>query len=307
MCFILKFPKQKLILLKIYKILNRDEFSTTLYSFNNKIMAIENNVIGKKILERVSGQKNLDIDVEDGFYIVSFDVEKIDRVGMDAEGDGVMTATYLSEVTEDFKAEGHRHGCSGIDGVTFAPIPGMTGKKYLYVAYGIYGDVERKDNDCQVILRYDADVLRSYAEPLNQKKMHRSGPKTYESKYFVYTGNTTWGVQNLEYDEKNGLMLLAVYVGKKPEFPNYPLFFVDMRRAATLKDGRETLTLARVGKEHKESGVWGSDFPYGSTGVIALGEDKFYFSIPFERNGLWGSDIALYSYCGNGVFEAVTE
>lgn len=265
----------------------------------------KHDVIGKKILERVSGQKNLDIDVEDGFYIVSFDVEKIDRIGMDAEGDGVMTATYLPEVTDDFKAEGHRHGCSGIDGVTFAPIPGEKGKKYLYVAYGIYGEVEREDNDFQVILRYDTEDLRAHAEALNQKKMHRSGPKKPESKYFVYTGNTTWGVQNLEYDEKNGLMLLAVYTGKKQEFPNYPLFFVDMKRAAYEKDGREILTLAKIGKEHKESGVWGSDFPYGSTGVIALGEDKFYFSIPSERDGRWGADIALYSYVGNGNFEAL--
>ena len=58
----------------------------------------KHDVIGKKILERVSGQQNLDIDVEDGFYIVSFDVEKIDRVGMDAETDGVMSAVYLPEI-----------------------------------------------------------------------------------------------------------------------------------------------------------------------------------------------------------------
>ena len=43
----------------------------------------------------------------------------------------------------------HRLGCSGIDGVTFAPAFGQSrdGKKYLYVAYGIYGDTLRTDND----------------------------------------------------------------------------------------------------------------------------------------------------------------
>ena len=60
-----------------------------------------------------------------------FDVDKIDRVGMDATSDGVMTAVYLKEVVDDFsamvpnngKAVQHRHGCSGIDGTTFGKIP----------------------------------------------------------------------------------------------------------------------------------------------------------------------------------------
>ena len=262
----------------------------------------KHDVIGKKILDRVSVQRNLDIDVEDGFYIVSFDVDKIDRVGMDAEADGVMTAVYLPEVVSDFKAEGHRYGCSGIDGVTFAPIPSKKGKKYLYVAYGIYSDLDRSDNDCQIILRYDTADFEKYAAPLNQKKMHRQGPKKPESKYFVYTGNTTFGVQNLEYDEENSLMLLAVYNGKKPEFPNYPLFFVDMDTAPVTKDGREYLSLKKIGSEHKGSGIWGSNFPYGSTGVISLGENKFYFSIPSGEDGKWKAEIVPYTYDGKGGF-----
>ena len=265
----------------------------------------KHDAIGKKILERVSGQQNAEIDVEDGFYIVSFDVDKIDRVGMDAEADGVMSAIYLSEVTDDFKADGHRHDCSGIDGVTFAPIPGEKGKKYLYVAYGIYGDVERDDNDSQVILRYDPSLFDKFAKPLNQKKMHRDGPKKPESKYFVYTGNTTWGVQNLEYDEENSLMLLAVYKGKKPKFPNYPLFFVDMSVRAKTVGEREYLTLKKIGKEHSPTGIWGSDFPYGSTGVISLGENKFYFSIPSESDGKWNAEIAMFSYDGNGNYNLI--
>lgn len=265
----------------------------------------KHDVIGKKILARVSGQRNIDIDVEDGFYIVSFDVDKIDRIGMDAEADGVMTAVYLAEVTEDFKAEGHRHGCSGIDGVTFAPIPAENGKKYLYVAYGIYSDLERDDNDCQVILRYDTAEFDKFASPLNQKKMHRQGPKKPESKYFVYTGNTTFGVQNLEYDEENSLMLLAVYNGQKPSFPNYPLFFVDMSAPPVSVDGREYLTLSKIGVEHKASGIWGSNFPYGSTGIASLGNNEFYFSIPSESEGRWNAEITLFSYDKNGGFDLV--
>ena len=88
---------------------------------------------------------------------VIFDVEKIDRVGMDAEADGVMTAVYLPDVVDDFNAEGkdgraHRYACSGIDGTSFAPRMGASGVSpyMLYVAYGVYGETDRDDNDNQV-------------------------------------------------------------------------------------------------------------------------------------------------------------
>ena len=264
----------------------------------------KHDAIGKPILERVSRQQNAEIDVEDGFYIVRFDVEKIDRVGMNAEADGVMNAVYLPEVVADFKAEGHRHGCSGIDGLTFAPIPGeKDGKRYLYVAYGIYSDLERDDNDDQVLLRYDFRDFDEYAAPLNQKSMHKRGPIKPESKYFVYTGNTVWGVQNLEYVPENDLMLLAVYFGKKPTFPNYPMFVVDMNKKPVPFEGGERLTLAEIGQRDEKTGIWGIDFPYGSTGVISLGDGKFYFSKP-SQDGVerWNTEIYLYSFDGKGNF-----
>ena len=268
-------------------------------------LEFKHDAIGRPILERVSRQQNQAIDVEDGFYVVSFDVDKIDRVGMNAETDGIMKAVFLSEVTDDFNAEGHRHGCSGIDGITFAPIPGEKGEKYLYVAYGIYSDLERDDNDNQVILRYDWRSFDSVSAPLNQKKMHRSGPEKYESKYFVYTGNTVWGVQNLEYVPDRDIMLLAVYFGKKPQFPNYPMFVVDMKEPAFLKDGRETLTLKDTGLKDEKTGISGIDFPYGSTGVIALGEDKFYFSKPSNVGEEWSAEISLYKFDGERTFSEI--
>ncbi|MBR5139963.1 MAG: hypothetical protein IKV16_02805 [Clostridia bacterium] len=265
-------------------------------------LEFKHDAIGKPILERVSRQRNATVDVEDGFYIAYFDVDKIDRIGMDAEKDGIMKAVFLSEVTDDFNAEGHRHGCSGIDGLTFAPIPGQQGKNYLYVAYGIYEDLEREDNDCQVILRYDFREFDKCALPLNQNTMHRSGPQKYEGKYFVYTGNTRWGVQNLEYDRENDIMLLAVYVGHKPTFPNYPMFVVDMKKSPVSKDGRDYLTLSDIGVRDAATGICGIDFPYGSTGVISLGEGKYYFSKPSERGEEWSTEISLYSFDGKGNF-----
>ena len=261
--------------------------------------------IGQGVLNIVNGGESRDVDVEDGFYIVRFDVDKIDRVGMDAEADGIMEAVFLSEVTDDYNAEGHRHGCSGIDGLTFAPVPGEKGDKYLYVAYGIYLDLERDDNDCQVLLRYDFREFDKYASPLNQQNMHRFGPEKPESKYFVYTGNTKWGVQNLEYVPERDIMLLAVYNGSKPAFPNYPMFVVDMNEAAREEGGKEYLALARLGKKDEKTGIYGIDFPYGSTGVISLGEDMFYFSRPSGDGGVWNTEIGLYSFDGKGDFTEI--
>ena len=252
--------------------------------------------IGAAILKRIG-----DVDVVDGFYAVSFDVEKIDRMDMDAEKDGIMTAVFLKEVYDDYAAEGHRYGCSGIDGFTFAPLPGQKdGKKYLYVAYGIYTDLERQDNDHQVILRYDLADWDKYAAPLNQETMHRNGPAQPESKYFVYTGNTHYGIQNLEYDPLTNYLFAAVYEGRKPQFPNYPMYVFDLNQPAKveklrgLEETGETLSLADYGLKDEKTGLRGLDFPYGSTGMISLGDGCFYFSRDFKDESGWGCDIGLY-------------
>ena len=142
----------------------------------------------------------------------------------------------------------------------------------------------REDNDYQVILRYDTTDWSQYEKPLNQSAMHKSGPEKPESKYFVYTGNTCFGIQNLEYDPYTDYMFAAVYQGSKDRFPNYPMFVIDMSRKAEVQmlkgigcEG-EVLNLARVGECHENTGIHGYHFGYGSTGMISLGDGYFYFS-----------------------------
>ena len=226
------------------------------------------------------------------FYCAIFDVDRIDRPGMSAERDGIMRAVYLEEVVSDYAAtvcvDGkeylHRYGCSGIDGTAFGPLCGQQeGREYLHIAYGIYGEPDRPDNDYQVILCYDADGWwDSYARPLNQADMHKSGPAACLEKLFVYTGNTTWGVQNLEYDAHTGSYMMMVYCGQKKEFPNYPMFLIDAAvpprdslHRVTGEPIRE-LTLKQVG--HHEGEIWGNWFPHGSTGTYATGTGYYYFS-----------------------------
>ena len=154
----------------------------------------------------------------------------------------------------------------------------------LFIAYGIYGDTQREDNDHQVILCYDWRKFSEYEQPLVQGEPHHSGPRP-DAKYFLYTGNTTWGIQNLEYDAHTGDWYLAVYVGKKEQYPNYPMYVID-GGAAPYEDelrGRDgehglVLTLKQEGVMHESSGVAGLSFPWGQTGMYAFGDGLWYFS-----------------------------
>lgn len=247
----------------------------------------KHDIIGENIMKRTGRA----LAAENAFYVGIFDVEKIDRAGLDAERDGIMTAVYLPDVVDDFEGRGenglpHRYACSGIDGTGFGPDFGAPSDSpyMLFVAYGIYGDVERGDNDNQVILKFDWREFGKYARPLTQDAPHHSGPRCL-SKYFLYTGNTNWGVQNLEYDAFLDAYLLPVYKGKKEKFRNPPMFIADRKIApveAPLKGIHgETglcLTLAKYGVADEANGVFGCDFPLGQTGVYSFGDGYYYFS-----------------------------
>ena len=184
------------------------------------------------------------------FYVAVFDGEKI--VG-ETSHEACMCTMYLSEVNYDYthqlgeewsieedpNAEGHAYGCSGIDGISIGKIPGGDGEDIaLMVCYGIYGNTFRSDNDYQVILQYDLDsflsfdssgrtsIKRECGDILDQNHYHTKGPNL-SAKYFIYTGNTTYGVQNLEYDTLSDTYIMAVYDGAKEAFPNYDVFYLD--------------------------------------------------------------------------------
>ncbi len=277
----------------------------------------KNDAIGRGIAARTGTEH-----AEAGFFAAIFDVSRITRPGMDAAADGVMTAVHLAEVTNDYlwTAEHtgggtlcHRFGCSGIDGTTFAPLPGTpkpeegpdTRKLYLHIAYGVYGDLTRADNDYQVIVAYDVSDWAKYERPLTAA-LHREGPAAPDGKYFVYTGNTTYGVQNLEYDRDSGRMFMAVYRGKKQQFPNLPMYVADWNAppvSTALRgfgDGTrgDVVPLFRGGLYDAASEVFGWTFPRGSTGMIALGGGLFCFSFDRRSEAGYGSDIRLYKWTG---------
>ncbi len=278
----------------------------------------KNDAIGQGILRMEKSERKL----QNAFYIAIFDVDKITREGMDAEKDGIMTTVYLPTVLEDYLAEvltaegkkEHRLGCSGIDGVTFGPKFGKKGgKQYLTVGYGVYGDTERSDNDYQVLLQYDVSKWAKYEKPLSQDEMHLQGPAKPAGQYFVKTGNTTYGVQNFDYDASSHSWMMAVYKGNKKHFPNYTLFAAD-GAARPVKQALEgvpyikkakVIALKAAGKQQGDIRGW--DWGVGSTGMCSLGDGYFYLSHNYKIEAGQGSIIRLYRFTGNAdnAFEAV--
>ena len=152
------------------------------------------------------------------------------------------------------------------------------------MAYGVYSDLARDDNDHQVLLKYDIEGWEAYESPLNQQKMPKAGPDKPDDKLFVYTGNTRFGVQNLEYDPYKQAYFMAVYYGRKERFPNYHLYAVDAAKAPVrqeltgLSEDGQVLTLLEAGNCHQATGIRGWNFPHGATGLFACGDGRYYIS-----------------------------
>ncbi len=245
------------------------------------------------------------------FYIAIIDVDKVTEVGMDSEDNDAFRIVCVRDATRDYhmtgfadKEYGHFYGCSGIDGVTIAPKLGRKGgKSCLYVAYGIYGDNTRNDNNHQVLLRYDIGRLNEYAGKVRFGDFYAEGPAKPVDKYFIYTGNTEWGVQNLAYDPETGNMLMAVYRGRKSIFPNYDMFVFDIaskpvrrRLAGVLYDRTKHEVVGTP-----DAPVPGFYFKYGSTGLCPVGGGLFYFAEPGKNaeTGNQYSRTRLYRWTGD--------
>lgn len=281
-------------------------------------LELKHDAIGRGIVSRTGRE----LAEEDAFYLVSFDCDAITTMNMDAEvtdadGKSVMTALYLPDVVRDYSETDevsgklHRYGCSGIDGTAYGPVFGSApdSEKKIMVCYGVYSDVEREDNDHQVILQYDPAMIGELGRPLTQAAPHHSGCPA-EVRYFFYTGNTTYGVQNLEYDSFTRTYLTAVYTGRKEAFPNYPLFFIDATAAPVKAElvgrgGEAGLLLTAARPTEAVSDVGGCRFGLGQTGVYAFGDGRYAFSRHMSRVEDGGkrtqaSEVILYRLDGIG-------
>ena len=195
-------------------------------------------------------------------------------------------------------------------------------QRYVYVAYGIYGDTTRTDNDYNVLLAYRLeDVLaqsgmcsspsannvtcsiisveNANVSPTSDSCARKYGIQQlcHVHKYFVHTGNTEWGVQNLAYDSSTNQMFLAVYKGSKSRWPNYDLFALDMNQQA-FSAPLEGVPYSNSPVEQLEvSGAW--YFRWGSTGLCPLGDGSYYISHNGASDGNNYCEVCLYRWQGS--------
>lgn len=205
---------------------------------------------------------------ESRFYLAEIDVDSM-----------TMSTHELPEVRADYLAG--NYGCSGIDGVTIAPAFGTGKGRYVYVAYGVYGDTSRKDNDYNILLCYRPGHFR---KPVK--------------KYFIHTGNTTYGIQNLAFDPCSDKMFLCVYRGRKESWPNYGTFALRM-------DQKPVRARLEAVPYHREK-VWqltefeGWRPSLGSTGICSLGDGFFYLGESGREKDRQYCDFKLYKLSESG-------
>ena len=276
----------------------------------------KNDAIGKGIIAQEKSNKTF----LGTFYIAIFDGKKITRQGIDFQESDVATTVLLQQVCHDYSTTvhtsvgdfEHRLGCSGIDGVSFGPKFGKSsGKQLLTVAYGIYSDTNRTDNDYQVLLQYDVSQWHKYERRLTQTEdgMHTSGPATPDGIYYAYTGNTTYGVQNMEYDKELKVWWLAVYKGVKKEFPNYSLFAIDgaskprqkpLKGVDYIKRGAVVELQQHLPQQNDPAtGIGGWHFGLGSTGFYPVEGGYYYISHNYANREGQGSNLRLYRFSGD--------
>lgn len=257
-----------------------------------------------------------------GFYIVIFNADKITKNDMkptkdivrtvfvkDAWDDYCATVTFTEETTQPTANEAgettptakpktysysHRYGTSGIDGVTFGPdFSGkIKNKELLTVAYGIYPDATRKDNDYQILLQYDVSSWwNTIAQPYSTTTFHRSCPESANGKYFLYTGNTFYGVQTMEYFDELNLWILCTYrKERKSDFLPFSIFAIDGDVAPVLqtvknqptKEKQLVLSLYHDGQYDSKNNLYGWNSSYGVQGIAYMGDGLFYIVRPYK-------------------------
>lgn len=243
-------------------------------------LEIKDDEIGRGVSDALGAERHE--KAASRFYVAEIDVRKIDRLEVPFEE--AMTLHPIEEVAKDYldtvEVNGvtleHKYGCSGMDGVAIAPGFGAKGKeKYLYVAYGVYGDTTRVDNDYNILLCFKMDDL---AKPVH--------------KYFVKTGNTRYGVQNMTYDADSERLYLAVYKGSKSQYPNYSLFSLDIHQKPFM--GKLENVPYEENEVEQVSVTEGSFFKWGSTGLYSFGDGRWYISKNGKKDGYQFSDVTLF-------------
>ncbi|MGO1200944.1 MAG: hypothetical protein ACTMKY_13710 [Dermabacteraceae bacterium] len=240
-------------------------------------------------------------------YIAIFDPEQMHEIDESPERNSALSLVHLKQLLADrfvdLDGDGTDDGLyatAGVDGVGFGPRFGSTtGDWLLTVTHSQWPDVDREDNDHQILVQYDPDVFDTFAKPYDTSKPDpTSGPTEIDGQYFVFTGATRWGIQNLTYDPTLGRWFMGVYAGSKPEFPNFTMFAVEAASQPVRQELRgvgvdgDTLPLAEDGLEDAATGIRGW-FQKADVGFQAMGDGLYYLCENSVVDGLQAATLTL--------------
>ena len=244
-----------------------------------------------------------------GFYIVMFNTRKINKENISWKNTDVARSVFLQAVMDDYRYDvngngrfdggntgaDHRFGCTGIDGLAFGPSfkKEGKGKKLLTAAYIIPANEKRSDNDYQVLVQYDTeDWWDTYgkATPGEGEAAHKSGPEKGSGKFFLYTGNTYYGVQTMTYFDELNIWILSTYKMAKSSFAPYCMFAIDgdikpeRRQLKGQKAGVEgnVLSFYQAGEHDEKRDIYGWRQSFGTKGMAYAGSGLFYVVYPYK-------------------------
>lgn len=276
----------------------------------------KHDAIGKGILNKLEGVRN---DEQTGFYVAVFDVDRIDRIGMNAEKDDVMKTVYIKEARRrllrqslqqrtgagtPFRLLGHRRRDIR---TRIRPEPRRQEVPLRRLRHLRRHAAHRQRLSGDSGLRHpglEAVRAAAHAREPAQERSRETAPQI-----FPLHGNTSWGIQNLAYDKASGNMHAAVYKGKKSHYPNYSYFVIDGSKAPERKQLQgfdpaveaEVLSLLPEGLHDAQSDTWGWNFKWGTTGLCPIGDGYFYIShnAKDKQTGNQSSTVQLYKWTGN--------
>ena len=131
-------------------------------------------------------------------------------------------------------------GFQGVDGVAFGKIPG-TEEWRMFVACALDTGEKYENN---ILLRFTIDGV-------------------YETEYPIKTGNTVFGIQNLDYDATTGEFWFSTYGGGEPFMPKETLYKTDVN-------------ITKAEEKFCFSSAYGFE---------CLGDGKYYCALQWGTNG----------------------
>lgn len=238
-------------------------------------------------------------------FVIIVDPEKFTQPNMARDTDGLMKITHLP-----ISSGGYEFAYNyGIDGATFAPLPGAgaDSEKYWYIS-GWSNDYE--GGEYSIYFAYDADEIKDSAVAYADDKWDYAENGLMPTEiYFAHTGVKQYGAQTLTYyPDENGIFA-NFYQDNVPGMPNYAKSLLDLNKAPTEQTlegspdaSNKILSFGNYGETDPATGIKGTLEAEGAHGMDYLGNGYFYITTT-NYNDNMDTPVQLYKFAGGEFVE----